>query len=242
MNYATFFQKLGLSKNEASVYIAMLKKGEGKPKDIAIEAGLPRTTVYPVLERLAEMNYVTPLKQKGVKKYEAVNPQHIFMNLQENEFLFQKALPDLQKLMWTATMRPNVRVFEKKEGMIMVLEELLEEGKRSGMMYTIGVLDIFTVLPRYFPRFVEKRIKNKTPQRAIVYEDAGALAFQKKSESELRQVKILPAKYGITTDETVCGNKIFAFPIKNEEIAMIIESKELANTKRQMFEFLWDHL
>lgn len=58
MNIENTLNSLGLSPNEAKVYLAALEMGTASAQDIAHKAGVIRTTGYSVLERLAIRNFV----------------------------------------------------------------------------------------------------------------------------------------------------------------------------------------
>ncbi|PLX27027.1 hypothetical protein C0581_03815 [Candidatus Parcubacteria bacterium] len=52
-NLATL-KNLGLSDIEAGVYLSLLKLGGSQASKIAKDVGIKRTTVYPILKKLAE--------------------------------------------------------------------------------------------------------------------------------------------------------------------------------------------
>lgn len=234
-------QNVGFSRKEAKVYLASLQIGEGTTQKIAQKAAMPRTTVYQILEKLKQKGWVSSYSSRGVLHYEAVNPRYLLRLLQEKTEDFAKVIPELDAQLFAGERKPSVRFFEGHDGIISVLEDLLSEGKKEKIMYTIAPLDIFEKLPRYFPRFVEQRVKNDIKQQVIIVDTPLAKAFKQKNADgkELREVKILPKEFTLTTDETVCGNKIFAFPVQKEKFALVIESKEMAKTRKQLFNFIW---
>lgn len=244
MTLTQSIQSMGLSHNEAKVYLASLQIGEGTVNKIAQKAGMPRTSVYQLLEVLKEKGLVSSFQHKTVLHYEAVNPRHLLQLLKEKQVNFETILPQLDALVFTGDKRPRVKFFSGKQGIKLVLEELLAEGKKTRMMQTIAPMGVFEMLPRYFPRFVERRVKEGIRQQTIIAESKEAHKFKQKNEGgvELRAVKIMPKEFIIATDETICGNKIFAFPVKGEDFALIIESKEMSKTRKQIFKFIWEHL
>ena len=52
----------------------------------------------------------------------------------------------------------------------------------------------------------------------------------------------MPDQYDHHGMVLIWGDKITLFSFKKEIIALVIESKELAQTQRAMFNFIWDSL
>jgi sugar-specific transcriptional regulator TrmB len=67
-------ERIGLSPYEAKCYIALLRHGSQKGKDLADLAGVPRTSVYPNLKSLEAKGFVT-MMQKDPKIYQAKDPE-----------------------------------------------------------------------------------------------------------------------------------------------------------------------
>ena len=53
------FSKIGLNNNEREVYLAVLKAGKVSPTRIAKEAGINRTTVYSIAQKLSGLGLLT---------------------------------------------------------------------------------------------------------------------------------------------------------------------------------------
>lgn len=83
-------KKIGLSENEAEVYIALLELGSATAQEIAAKSGIKRTTIYVQIEALMKMGLVTSFekemsKGKAPKTYfRAEDPEHL-KNIVENE-------------------------------------------------------------------------------------------------------------------------------------------------------------
>lgn len=245
MSLKRIIEDVGLSKNETNVYLATLELGEGTVQQISQKAGAPRTSIYQILASLQKKSLVSQYQRKGVLRFSAVNPRYFFQQLKNRMEAFETAIPELDALTWQASERPRVRFFEGKDGVITAFEEMLVESKRSKMIYTIGLSEIYKSFPRYFPSFVERRVRYKIRQKTIVIDDVDGRKYKQENISGalLRQVKLIPPTYSYATDETVTGNKIFAFSYKKQEVyAVIIDSKDMADTKKRWFEFIWDHL
>lgn len=107
-------------------------------------------------------------------------------------------------------------------------------------------MGVFELLSDYFPSFVKRRIERNIRQQTIVPDTKEGKIFyegnKNNKNNQLRQVKLMPVKYELPSDETVCGNKVFSLPLKGELFALIIESEAIAHARKSWFEFMWDHL
>src|SRR3990172_6060250 len=74
--------ELGFKNNEVRVYLALTRLGEATAAQVASKAGLPRTTVISILNKLAQENYLTTHRYKGVFRYWVESPQTIVSGLE----------------------------------------------------------------------------------------------------------------------------------------------------------------
>ena len=91
-------EKIGLVKHEAQVYLASLALGPSTVLKIAKEAGLPRTTVYSIIESLKKKGLIF-IEEKGFKKLHAPQrPDQLEMVLEQRKQEFKNMLPEFSAL------------------------------------------------------------------------------------------------------------------------------------------------
>src|SRR3989344_3655296 len=118
-------KNLGLSENEAKVYMAMLELGPSVVVEIAHKSQINRPTAYVQIESLKKRGLIST-QMKGKKQiYMAESPEHLegMLDNQLHEIAVQKemfssVLPNLLSLYQSAGSRPTVRFFEGKEGLV----------------------------------------------------------------------------------------------------------------------------
>src|SRR3989338_4094778 len=89
---------LGLSGQEANVYLGLLKIGGGQASKVAKEAGLKRTTVYPILKALAERGFVNVYFRKSTHFYYAEKPHKIAGLFANKLKAFEQMIPSLERI------------------------------------------------------------------------------------------------------------------------------------------------
>ena len=152
--------------------------------------------------------------------------------------MLKNALPQLNALAGSSRKRPSVRFYEGKDGMKLILKEVLDEANE---LVSFGsAQDLFVELGDYFHNFVEKRIKKKIPVRVLLRDSKKARERKNLDKVHIRQIRLLPDKYPFHGIIFIWKNKIAMFSFVNDFVAIVTESKELSDMQKAMFEHLWD--
>jgi hypothetical protein len=159
------------------------------------------------------------------------------MQMKRQEEKLQSLLPELQALFLSKSTKPLLRFYEGKQGLLLILKEILEEADE--MMAVGHVEDIFGKLHDYFPRFSHERAKKKIPLRIISRDSPMARERQRLGPEELRQVKIKETPIPFRAVFFGWKNKIAMITLQEDFIIVMIESADIAKTFRAMFEWLW---
>lgn len=235
MNEVTLV-KAGLVRNEAKVYLALLKLGSASVTEISKRSRVERTLVYGVLEKLMEKGLVSSVVKINKKYFEPADPQKILDLIKERESIVEKALPELKGMYKSIEKKQEVHHYKGKEGAKTILEELLKENKEWLIFGTTG--KTAEVLSYYLPQFHRKRIERKIMFKAIYSEDSikRAKAIKK---MKLTEVKILPKEYMTPTHISIVGEKVGIILWSEQPLGILIENKEIADSFRNYFKLLW---
>lgn len=241
-------KKIGLSENEAKVYLALLELGSSVAQQVAQKAELKRPTTYVQLESLMKRGLTTSF-EKGTKTlFRAEDPEHLKQVLEkekeeqkEKAEALNKVLPGLGNLYLSAGERPRVRFFEGIEGLKTIQDEFLKT-KESLIKAITNTDDVLKLFPQheksYIPKRVEKGIKSK-----IIYTSSQG-DFLKKTDTEmLRESKFVGYdEMPLSGDITIFGNKVKISATSKKPFGIIIESEEIAKSLGAMFDMLWKKL
>jgi sugar-specific transcriptional regulator TrmB len=159
MNEETLI-KAGLVRNEARVYLALLKLGTASVTEISQRSNVERTLVYGVIEKLMEKGLVSSVVKINKKYFEPADPQKILDLVKEREKIIEDALPELKGLYKSVEKKQEVHHFKGKEGAKTILETLLRERDKEWLIFgTTGKTE--EILSYYLPQFHRKRIGSK---------------------------------------------------------------------------------
>ncbi len=237
-------ERVGLSQNESSAYLALLELGRGTIMQIAQRAGMNRTTGYSVLASLARRG-LTSTSGKGVKQeYVAESPDRLQThikkeaeNLVDHLSAITTIIPELKSLHNTGT-RPRVRFYEGLEGLEAVYEDTLTS--HEPIRAYAAVDDMHKAMPGYFPKYYERRVKEGIAIRAIIPATKIGKDRVNQDKKELRESALIPSeKFTFTPEINIYDNKVMIASWR-EKLGIIIESAEIAEAMKQVFELSWN--
>lgn len=241
-------KRLGLSENEARVYMAMLELGSSVVVEISRKAQINRPTTYVQIESLKEKGLVST-QVKGKKQYFIAESPDKLELLIDNELKtvedkkseLNNFLPELLNLFNTSGQRPHVKFFEGKEGVLALQKEFLKTDHTP--IYGITSLDnVFEIFPEFENTYIKKRVQKKIPSKTIYTSRKGPV-LKESDESSLRESKYIePDKLPLGVDITIFKDKVAIIALKGKISGTLIEHKEVADSFRAIFELVWSKI
>jgi len=234
-------ESFGLSLKESNVWLACLELGQSTAYDISMKTRLPRTLVYDILERLIDLTLVSVTIKDNKKYFKATSPKRLIEILKDKEQSIQKVMPILENLQKVeGTKIPEVEIYEGKEGMKAILEDILKSNVKEFLRYGSARVS-FDILPIFMEKWTKERIKLKIRARYI-YDDTKEAREKIKVHKEalkLVQYRFLPTQLESPTAILIYSDKIVFSLWTKELFAVLIKSKELAENQKKYFEKLW---
>jgi len=232
-------ERLGYSKNEATVYLAAMVSGLSSAQDIAAKAKLQRTTVYSVLNYLVSRGIVAKSLIRGKTRFLAEPPEKLYSELSDLQNKLKLAMPEFNALYNKSETKPKILFFEGKQAMQKVYDDTLEESPAEILEWNTNdyfEFDTFAVDPQYIAKRVDKNIKARRIAGAT---SKWQTKHKKHDVSELSETVIVPKeKFWPHIEVNIYNNKV-AFLNFAEQSSLIIESKPLAEAMRQAYELSW---
>lgn len=233
--------KFGLAEKEAKVYLACLELGDSAAGDIALKSNLPRTLVYDILERLIDLGLVSYSIKTHAKMFRAADPKEFLRIVREKKEAINEALPELKRLQKIkGVKRPKVEVYEGKEGMKTVMDDILRSEVKEFLAYGSS-RSSFEIIPAFMEEWHKERIKRKVIMR-ILYNntrEAQEKIKTKKPSLKFTKYKFMPIKLESPTATLIYGNKVILQSWTKEPFSVMIEDKDMAQNQRRYFEELW---
>lgn len=248
-------KKIGISENEAKVYMALLDLGSATAQDISKKAGIPRPTVYVQLEDLKKIGLASTFEKEPTRKggatktmFRAESPEHLVRfvahqkaAVSEKEELLKVMLPDLGKYFENAGERPKVRFFEGIEGLKTMQAETVKQFPKLKEILNITSLDaVFGIFPTLTEDYSSLRIKHGVHSR-IIYSTKKAPFLKNTDQKMLRRSRFIPPeKFPYINDLGIIGNSVEFSVLKEKPFGIIIENEDIAESMRSFFNLAWE--
>lgn len=238
-------KKIGLTENEAKVYLALLEIGSSTAQQVAQKAELKRPTTYVQLETLMKRGLVTSFEKGAKTLFRAEDPEHLKQVLEkekeeqkERASALENILPGLGNLYLSAGERPRVRFFEGIEGLKTIQDEFLKS--RVELVKSIANMDnVFASFPSHEKNYVPQRVQRGIKSRLIYTSEKGD--FLPTDEKMLRESKFIP-KLPLSGDIAIYGKSVAISVPQKRPFGVIIESEEISKSLGAVFDLLWKKL
>jgi len=237
-------EKIGLSKQEAKVYLNTLKIGLAKASEIAQKSGVKREASYYILKSLQGKGFIGESIKSGVKYYSAVSPKRILELIEEEKETktrkIKEILPSLESLWKIAISRPKIEIYEGEEGLKTAASIMTQKKNETIYCYVSG--KILQPIPYFHPLFRMRRKQNKIFLKVISEKTKFILENVKKlDKQELRETRF--------NDEIIknmdCAYYILPEGIiilkanEKEQLGIYIEEPSTALLQKRIFEQIW---
>lgn len=249
--------QLGLSEKETKVYLALLQLEHSTVQWIAKKSGINRTTVYDILETLQQKGLARFYVKKGGKYFVAADPEKLVemeeQKMQKQQSLLEnlkKGLPELLSIYNSKKIKPKIQFFDSSEHLEEMYMNMYGQGKaQEDCIEYASWGEKPEVLPDIFPqetrnKLLEHRKKHKIFIRQVAIKsnytkDWIKPEYGKKRFKEVRLISKNGFDFGANLE--TYNNRIIIVQFNKETglTGILIESRELCQMIRTMFEFMW---
>lgn len=225
--------------------MSLLELGPSVVSDIARKTKTNRSTTYVLLESLVNKGLVSISEKNKIKLYNPSSPERLIKYLEDTVQKYTELvgvahgiLPELKSMYVGVGPKPRVQFFEGHEGIKTAYEDTLSS-KETIRAYA-SIENMHQVLADYFPEYYRRRAAKKINIRAIFPDTKEARERIKYNKEEMREAYLVPSsRYAFSPEINIYENKI-VFMSLVEKFALVIESKELADALKKVFELSWN--
>ncbi len=232
---------VGMDDKHSELYLTGLRIGTAPASDYAKGTGFNRITTYTMLETLVKAGHFTMVRKRRAKWYAPILPDLLMREAQKQTEALKKALPELRALSSTNFRKPHVRYFEGWEGVKHVYDDTLTA--HTELLNYANSTIIRKNWPEYDTEYVAERVKRGIKLRGIAPDDATGKRVHGEDKEYLREIRLVSQKqFDFKNEIKIYDNKVATISFGEDEKAVfgiIIESKEVADTQRQIFEMAW---
>ena len=231
-------EKIGLNQKQGAVYLALLELGTASVESIAKKAGTKRPTTYLVLDELQNRGLVGLVPRDKKTLYTAESPELILKEINRKEELVKRFMPNLLALYNARKEKPQVLMFEGKEGMRQVYDKIFSS---PDVDFFSTIRDVFAMFPD-MPKLLNQRVTSKQIKvREILTQTPADLEYAGWiKQDDYYQSRFAPKTFPeFLTDSAIFANSVAFFSFKPAVFVVQIESREISQSLRVLFDLAW---
>jgi len=231
-------KQLGLTENEINVYLAILRQGVATIKSLTSTSGVKRTTIYSCLTKLKKLGLITEGKEKKKRVFLPEAPEKLFEEIDKKRKIAESIVPQIKAFTKKTSDTPKVRFYEGKAAYWNMIDDYLQEKKDfHGILSAIEHFK--KIKTKDFIERVARRRRQigKTKAYYITDKESAVVKDYFRQETDFAEYRFFPNGFKPSAGLGVYGNKIIFFSPEEPIWGMIIESKEIA----EVIKFMWDN-
>lgn len=233
---APILKSLGLLDSEISTYLAALVKGPSTVIDLSKKSKLSRQATYTAIEMLTERGLMSSVQQGKKRLYAAEPATKLLAYAKRKDAELHDRVSDLERLLpdielQTGGEKPVVKVFEGKEGIKAIIQDMLQSpAKESFELTDLDAMHaVISSEELKESRSVVKRTRRKV--RGI-YSGEPKEGDQVDPESHV----FLPSdESGFEANIGIYGNRLACMTFKGKMYSVLIDSEPLVKAMRILF-------
>lgn len=237
---------IGLTDKEVSVYLSMLYLGPSTVQDIAIRSKVNRATTYVMIDSLIDKGLASQIVKDKKTFFQSEDPIELLkvLEVEKNDIdekmgKARQVIPELQELFNLNRSKMNVRLFEGRESVKIIQNDIARSKSKEFDDITNWTLssEKYPVSENDHRRvFYDKDFKVRTLFTYDPKKPVPQLDFLKREERRM----ISQDKFPIYSEIVLYDNKIAMISFVDKIFGIIIEDKHLFLTYKSIFNLAWE--
>lgn len=241
-------ESIGLTKSEVKVYLSLLELGSSSVGKIIYKSKTTSSKIYELLDKLVQKGLVSSVIKKGVKYFEAAPPSRILDYLKEKDSELKnqinninKILPELELKQRLSKEVSEISVYKSMKGIETIFSIILNSLNKNDEYYVFGARSGATEAQRIFLlKYHEKRTAKGIRLKILFSKDLRNIT-KPYEEMKSTKVKYTTQQLMSPTQTMIVKDKTIIILWKENPMGIIIENKEIAESYKKYFWFLWDY-
>jgi sugar-specific transcriptional regulator TrmB len=215
-------------------------------KQLLSKTKLKRGNAYYHLDNLEQRGLVEKQIERGRTRFIAKHPEQLELLLAKQKAAIAAAeeelvrtLPELRNIFQLTMVKPGVKFYEGKEGIIKIYEQLLQQGKNIDSFEDKGEMSAY--IPEYSSEYPSRRVKKNIFNRVIAPADN---QINQNDPKFMRETRFVPtAQFPFRMDIKISGGLVSLITFqKDDAVGILIENREVSDNFKILFEMVWGFL
>lgn len=230
MDMETRLEAIGLTRNEAKVYVYLVDHGTSKAGKVAKGTEIQRSSSYGAINGLVHKGLIGYALEGKVKIFQATGPARLQEYMKEQQELVTEMLPELKARHRASKTEGQVRLFKGKRGVKAVFKDIHRSHADVDVWGDDG--NFGKKMPIFSEQFIRDQNLNKTKTRMVTRS-----RFVSKHAGTVHRFVDDVTKSNIAVN--IYGDKVALVIWTDDPEAIIIENKTAAKAFKSYFDFMW---
>jgi len=239
------FSSLGLTRNEALVYVALLDKGTSSVSSVAKNAKINRRNAHDVVHTLINKGLVFQIVGEHEHTYSAVHPNKLVELVEAKEVALSSQLPDMLRHFNKPASEEYALIYAGIEGFRQLMRDIIVASPKE--VYSVGSYSDweYPELGSLCQWFKSERIKKGITMHHLFNASIATQGFDDVAD-ECTKIKILPPTGTNAGMVIIYGDKVINIAgvydgkLGDGVTLFIVVSEHVADGWRAWFRFMWD--
>lgn len=231
-------KNLGLEEKEAVIYLALLELGESSVLAIAKKSGIKRPTAYVILDSLEKKGFVSKVIKGKKTLFTPQHPRKLVTEAEIHLKELREVMPQMESLFRREEDRPRIMIYEGKDALDRAYDEAFIT---KGEIVWMGTLKLSQeAFPRTSSKIGYVKMSPEFKIRGLIDESEESRKYAEGIRGQYHLVRFIPKEFlPFEVDIGIFGNRALITSVKKEYFTISIESAEIAQAFRTIFEVMW---
>ena len=229
-------ENIGLSKNQANIYIYILKYPGQTAGAIAKKLSIDRSFTYGIINTLTDKGLISYVIKEDTKLFYPSDTDNLLKDIDERRDKIVSLIKRLESIKPKPVEDKEVNVYEGKAGLKAYIRDFLE----SDIFFTLGGggTQIFEELKYQYPQYLKQLLKKNIKGYLITSEkDKTAMKdMYNNTKVKVKSLKNIENQASFT----IFKNKIAIYSVNEKPFVTIIIDKNVSESLKSYFKVLWD--
>jgi len=230
---------LNLNTLEIKTYVALLELGPTFMKTLTTYTNIPTSKLYSIVKSLCEKDFITIFLENDKQKYVAKNPEYILDIFKEEERNLETIISKLKPKQQNE--EEFISIYAGIKGIKRFYKFIIDNAKPKEILILGANRFVQEKMELFIKTWNVKRVDKKINLK-IMYTNSTKKILNFVKNLDYTEIKLLPDDITISSWMDVFDDYVAFFDITDNIKAYVIKNKDIANSQRKYFYYLWNKL
>lgn len=236
----TELQILGLSKNEARIYEALVRYGPCRAGLLISKLEIHRNLVYQSLDSLVSKGHATRVIKEKVWYFQITDPNSYLTTLRQKETIAQQIVKEIKSYQHKTSQQ--IVVYEGLESYRNFWLSSLERMPEGSVDYCAGTVPTnqwIELMGPAYKKYLKIRLKKKIIWNTLIYQITDAELQMLKEYPNLSEFRVWPLKINCLGNFNVIHDTVILHAMPDPPRIIEIRDPDMVKIFRNYFEMMW---